>query len=154
MKCSVCGCEYDGRHCPNCTTSLLPAKDEKNRHEYVADAEVVDDTQSTAYDNRGTSSSYQFFRFDTSDTFQGSSKSGIQQLQFSALPITLIIMTLCAFQYGILAAIGFLFFYGIAAAIGMFVIVGRMLNGFAVNPWMLRICNWIICYMLVGWLAK
>lgn len=60
----------------------------------------------------------------------------------------------CLIQLGILAAIGFVVFWCIGAVIGTLLQVRRTLNRQPTNPWIWRIANWIVCLMLVSWLAE
>lgn len=60
----------------------------------------------------------------------------------------------CLVQLGILAAIGFVVFWCIGAVIGTLLQVRRTLNRQPTNPWIWRIANWLVCLMLVSWLAE
>lgn len=59
----------------------------------------------------------------------------------------------CLVQLGILAAIGFVVFWCIGAVLGAVLQVRRTLNRQPTNPWIWRIANWLVCLMLVSWLA-
>lgn len=162
MRCPICGSEYNGPHCPNCVTHLPAAREESRRQAQDAvDAEVIhdDDDQSGFRSGQWSSSSTQGFSW-TSWRSEGSGgrafSGGFQSLGGSAgmaFWITFGLMLACGFRFGVLAAIGFMVFYGIAAALGMLFTVNRLMSGFAVNPWFVRICNWTVCWLLTAWLA-
>ncbi|WP_300787392.1 hypothetical protein [uncultured Desulfovibrio sp.] len=59
----------------------------------------------------------------------------------------------CLVQLGILVAIGFVVFWCIGAVLGAVLQVRRTLNRQPTNPWIWRIANWLVCLMLVSWLA-
>lgn len=73
----------------------------------------------------------------------------------SSLPsvITLLLTLGMGFQHGFLAALGFLFFSLLGSAFALFFVLRRFLEGRAINPWVARIVNWVLCYFLVTWLA-
>ena len=60
----------------------------------------------------------------------------------------------CLVQLGILAAIGFVVFWCVGAVVGTLLQVRRTLNRQPTNPWLWRIANWLVCLMLVSWLAE
>lgn len=59
----------------------------------------------------------------------------------------------CLGQYGVLAAIGFGLFYLVGSAIGTLREARALVEGRIFNPWVWRIGNWIVCYLLTVWLA-
>lgn len=59
----------------------------------------------------------------------------------------------CLFSLGLLAAIGFVVFWCIGAVLGTLLQVRRALNRQPTNPWYWRIANWLVCLLLVSWLA-
>lgn len=59
----------------------------------------------------------------------------------------------CLFTLGLLAAIGFVVFWCIGAVLGALLQVRRTLNRQPTNPWYWRIANWLVCLLLVHWLA-
>ncbi len=67
--------------------------------------------------------------------------------------ITLVLFFTCLFQWGFLAALGFIFFYIICAGIGFYYNLRRMVSGYAPTPWLTRIVSWIVCLGLVSWLV-
>lgn len=68
--------------------------------------------------------------------------------------ITLGLFLGCLVQLGILAAIGFVVFWCVGAVVGALLQVRRTLNRQPTNPWIWRIANWLVCLMLVSWLAE
>ena len=60
----------------------------------------------------------------------------------------------CLVQLGILAAIGFVVFWCVGAVVGTLLQVRRTLNRQPTNPWIWRVANWLVCLMLVSWLAE
>ena len=58
-----------------------------------------------------------------------------------------------AFKYGILAAIGFLVFAGVGRLITFFLTVQHWMEGKALNPWVLHVVTWGVCWLLVAWLS-
>lgn len=182
MRCHICGSDYDGPHCPHCVTHLPApsAQAEQAGEKRVVDAEIVHDGQHSGGQsgqsgfhsqrwNSGSSQGFTWTSWQSSGSgkeenggngggagFGGFSPFGGAQGQFSGLPfwITFGLMLACGVQYGFLAAIGFLFFYVLGSALGMFFTVSRLLNGMAINPWAVRICNWAACWLLTTWLAR
>lgn len=59
----------------------------------------------------------------------------------------------CLFSLGLLAAIGFVVFWCVGAVLGTLLQVRRTLNRQPTNPWYWRIANWLVCLLLVYWLA-
>ena len=56
-----------------------------------------------------------------------------------------------AFKYGILAAIGFLVFAGVGRLITFFMTIRNWMEGRAINPWVLHVATWCLCWLLVAW---
>lgn len=71
----------------------------------------------------------------------------------SASLITLVLLIFCGFSYGLLAAIGFIFFYAIFSLVSYFIMFNLLMRGINIHPNIFRIANWILCTMLVAWLS-
>lgn len=67
--------------------------------------------------------------------------------------ITLGLFLLALVQYGLLAAIGFMFFYAIGSVWGTIYQAKKLVEGIVTNPWGWRIWNWVISFLLTVWLA-
>lgn len=67
--------------------------------------------------------------------------------------ITLCIFMACLFQWGLLAAIGFIVFHTIGNIISSIHSARQLMRGFMYNIWNLRIINWLISFFLTAWLA-
>ena len=67
--------------------------------------------------------------------------------------ITAFLLIVVLVRFGFLAGLGFLFFYVIGAAFGTFQLIRRIAEGKAVYPWLWRIANWAIAFLLAGWLS-
>lgn len=67
--------------------------------------------------------------------------------------ITAFLLIVVLVRFGFLAGLGFLFFYVIGAAFGTVQLIRRMAEGKAVYPWLWRIGNWAVSFVLAGWLS-
>lgn len=67
--------------------------------------------------------------------------------------ITLSIFFACLFQWGLLAAIGFIVFHTIGSVLSSIHTARQLIRGLPYNIWSLRICNWIISFFITAWLA-
>lgn len=67
--------------------------------------------------------------------------------------ITVFLLIVVLVRFGFLAGLGFLFFYVIGAAFGTLQLIRRIAEGKAVYPWLWRIANWAIAFLLAGWLS-
>ena len=67
--------------------------------------------------------------------------------------ITAFLLIVVLIRFGFLAGLGFLFFYVIGAAFGTVQLIRRMAEGKAVYPWLWRIGNWAVSFVLAGWLS-
>ena len=78
-----------------------------------------------------------------------------QGLPPACLPtlITLVLALVVAFQFGILAAIGFLVFAAISRLLIFFMSIRHFLEGRFFNPWVPHLISWFICWLLVAWLS-
>lgn len=169
-------CEHCGRTagdptppCPRCPDvrstehSSSPAVPESDtgspKATTVVDAEVVNEGEARSGQKSFTCVTgdngrvrYSFASWNVGGTAGGTGgfSGGV-----SCLPgcITLFLMALCAVQFGVLAAVGFLFFYLIGSWIAIFAGLQRAMRGKLTNPWLPRIFNWGTCWLLVGWLS-
>ena len=148
MICPNCRAEIpdDRQACTTCGTPIL--------HPRVVDAEIIppdhagqSDAQDTQYRHapQGVHFSRVFYT-----TFP--SREGIPP---ACLPtfISLGLALAAAFKYGILAAIGFLVFAGVGRLITFFLTVQHWMEGKALNPWVLHVVTWGVCWLLVAWLS-
>ncbi len=165
MRCEHCGRTAGDAtppcpHCPDAHDADLPVRADAGREtpRAVIEPEVVDEREShggqgyfsrTTQENGGTR-----FTF-ASWNVNGNMGSGGLAGGNSCLPgcITLFMLALCTVQFGVLAAVGFLFFYMIGSWIAIFAGLQRVMQGRTVNPWIPRVINWIVCWLLVGWLS-
>lgn len=67
--------------------------------------------------------------------------------------VTAILAIVVLFRFGFLACLGFLFFYAVGAAVGTVRLIRRMAEGKSLNPWLWRIGNWAVAFLLAGWLS-
>lgn len=67
--------------------------------------------------------------------------------------ITLVLFLVCLSQFGLLAAIGFVFFHIVGSIAGSIRAMRRLVEGRQPNPWSWRLGNWFISFMLTAWLA-
>lgn len=147
-------------HCPHCAGALDPQKPP------VIDAELVNDSRPSASDSRegfGQNAGWQVNQqsyqkgqrynrvFYTSFPGNGQTE-GLSQS--CVVTVVMLALTLGAgFQYGFLAALGFLVFAGIGRAVTFVVFMRRLLEGRHINPWLLHGTTWFICWLLVAWLS-
>lgn len=68
--------------------------------------------------------------------------------------VTLLLAAVCAVQFGILSAIGFLVFYAIGSGMGFFWRVRCLMQGKNISPWFFRVGAWIVASLLVVWLSQ
>lgn len=66
---------------------------------------------------------------------------------------TCFVFFLCLFQWGLLAAIGFIVFHTIGNVIASVYSARRLMRGIICNVWSLRAANWIISFFITAWLA-
>lgn len=67
--------------------------------------------------------------------------------------ITLTLFFACLFQWGLLAAIGFIVFHTIGSVISSIHTARQLVRGLSYNIWNLRICNWVISFFITAWLS-
>lgn len=67
--------------------------------------------------------------------------------------ISLTIFFACLFQWGLLAAIGFIVFHTLGSVISSIHTARQLMRGLPYNIWSLRICNWVISFFITAWLA-
>ena len=65
--------------------------------------------------------------------------------------ITFGFFMLALIQYGLLAAIGFMFFYIVGSVIGTVYQARKLVEGILTNPWGWRFWNWGISFLLTVW---
>lgn len=127
-----------------------------NDKEKVYDAEVIHEEY---HYNDATSSGG---RRNGGDGFRATSWSwtsmrgglgGFDAASRYAPAVTIFLLFVVLFRFGFLAGLGFLFFYAIGAAVGTVQLVRRMAEGKSVNPWLWRIGNWAVAFLLAGWLS-
>ena len=68
---------------------------------------------------------------------------------FISLALFIVTTSYC----GLLGGIGFLFFHILIALAGSVIAARKLLSGHYFNIWQWRICNWLVSFMLVFWLA-
>lgn len=165
MRCEHCGRTVGDAtppcpHCPAVHADNTPAGTDAGRDtpRTVIDPEVVDERESggerqffsrTTRESGGTR--YTFASWNVN----GNRGSGGFVGGGSCLPgcITLFMPVLCAVQFGVLAAVGFLFFYMIGSGIAIFAGLQRVMQGRTLNPWIPRVINWGVSWLLAGWLS-
>lgn len=67
--------------------------------------------------------------------------------------VTIALAAVCAVQFGILSAIGFLVFYALGSGMGFFWRVRCLMQGKNVSPWFFRVGAWLVSSLLVVWLS-
>lgn len=67
--------------------------------------------------------------------------------------VTLVLFLVCLFQFGFLAALGFVFFHVLFGVLGSVQATSRMMTGEGFNIWLWRLGNWIFSFLLTVWLA-
>ncbi|WP_374290229.1 hypothetical protein [Desulfovibrio desulfuricans] len=77
------------------------------------------------------------------------------QDQTGCLPpcITFALFMVCLAQFGFLAGIGFVFFHTIGSVMGVLRDVRQFSIGRQPNPWIWRLGNWGLSFLLTAWLA-
>ncbi|MDO5537632.1 MAG: hypothetical protein Q4F72_08900 [Desulfovibrionaceae bacterium] len=123
----------------------------------VVDAEVISDVsgyRQTKYSRTESSwtGSGQGGPRVTYFSMVGPSSPGHQGMPVATI-ITLGLIFGCLFQWGFLAALGFVFFYIICSAVGIYCNLQTVLRGRVPNPWISRLCAWGVSLMLVSWLV-
>lgn len=114
---------------------------------YVHEAEIVDnEPQKTHQSESGRNFHYQ----NIGPTFVG------YPLNLGGcfpMIITFMLFIICLAQFGALAGIGFLVFHIIGSILGSLRGARIMMLGYLWNPWMWRIGNWCVSFLLTVWLA-
>ena len=67
--------------------------------------------------------------------------------------ITFAIFLVCLAQFGFLAGLGFVFFHTIGSIAGTLRQMRLMTAGVMPNPWLWRMGNWILSFLVTVWLA-
>lgn len=67
--------------------------------------------------------------------------------------ITFAIFLVCLAQFGFLAGLGFVFFHTIGSVAGTLRQMRLMTTGVMPNPWLWRMGNWVLSFLLTAWLA-
>ncbi|SDF70929.1 hypothetical protein [Desulfovibrio legallii] len=67
--------------------------------------------------------------------------------------ITFALFLVCLAQFGFLAGLGFVFFHTVGAVLGALSSVRRMAAGHVPNPWVWRLGNWAVSFLITVWLA-
>lgn len=67
--------------------------------------------------------------------------------------ITLVIFFACWSQYGFLAALGFIFFHVVFGIAGSVQASRNLMAGRPFNPWLWRLGNWFLSFIITVWLA-
>lgn len=139
MRCPHCHAEIpDGTAvCPACGRPARPNGD-------VIEPELLDGN------NRPIQPEHRQF----SRIFYTTFPSG-QGMPPACLPtiVTLALALVAAFQFGLLAAIGFLVFAAIGRALTFFMTIRHLLEGRFFNPWVPHVVTWVVCWLLVAWLS-
>lgn len=115
----------------------------------VVDAEIIDDGDYHARRNNGWSGGY---RVHNVFPVYGNGLFMADTGCFAAM-ISLFLFLACLVQWGLLAAIGFLFFHITGSIIGAFRASRYLMAGYPYNPWIWRCGNWIISFLLTAWLS-
>ena len=67
--------------------------------------------------------------------------------------ITFTLFLVCLAQFGFLAGLGFVFFHTVGAVLGALSEVRRLAAGRVSNPWLWRLGNWAVSFLITVWLA-
>lgn len=67
--------------------------------------------------------------------------------------VTFALFFVCLSQFGLLAGIGFAVFHVAGSIAGSIRSMRRLMEGRPVNPWVWRLGNWFVSFMLTAWLA-
>lgn len=122
----------------------------------VITPEVVDDSRQGQKQQTFTGSGDSRFTYATWNAGgMGGMGAGSLVARDGCLPgmITLLLTAVCAVQFGVLSAIGFLVFYAITSGVGFFLRVRALMQGTNINPWLFRVGAWLASSVLVVWLS-
>lgn len=67
--------------------------------------------------------------------------------------ISFALFLVCLVQFGVLAGIGFVFFHIVGSVAGSLREMRELMQGRRPNPWVWRIGNWFVSFLLVAWLS-
>ncbi len=67
--------------------------------------------------------------------------------------ISFVLFLVCLVQFGVLAGIGFVFFHILGSVAGSLREMRQLMLGRKPNPWVWRIGNWFVSFLLVAWLS-
>ncbi|WP_241159600.1 hypothetical protein [Desulfovibrio sp. ZJ200] len=67
--------------------------------------------------------------------------------------ISFVLFLVCLVQFGVLAGIGFVFFHLLGSVAGSLREMRQLMLGRKPNPWVWRIGNWFVSFLLVAWLS-
>lgn len=153
--------------CPHCQHSDIPDASTRCPHcdqalgqPPVIEAELVDESQTSSWsvhqqsqrqsfqDGQGQRYSRVFYT-----SFPGNAQTD-KLSQSCMVSLVMLALTLGAgFQYGFLAALGFLVFAGIGRAVTFVIFMRRLLEGRPISVWALHGLTWLVCWLLVAWLS-
>lgn len=135
---------------------------EYNDPKNVVDAEIVTDVT----DASGSSGSYEhhhqqtYYRVHSDGTHTEytifsamNPKDDHYPQRHLSFVVTLILFLFCLFQWGFLAALGFIFFYIVGYCISVYFTFKNILEGKMPNIWLYRAAIWGISLLLVSWLV-
>ena len=129
-------------------TGAYGAPDSSTQSRKPLEAEIVESPQSS-YEGRGNGpGNRRRIYAGRTITFAPIDNSGCL-----AAFITLCIFMACLFQWGLLAAIGFIVFHTIGNIISSIHSARQLMRGFMYNIWNQRIINWLISFFITAWLS-
>lgn len=123
-----------------------------NNDKDIIDVEIVDEGNDTSNGQSQHTRTYQSCgrrcgtTFFTMTQFQSPGHQGMMP----ASTVTLILFFICLFQWGFLAALGFIFFYAMGAILGSVYTMRQVMQGRVPNPWFWRLGNWFVSMAIVS----
>lgn len=159
MRCPHCHADIpDGTSpCPVCHRPTEPA-------DKVLEPELVDDRRQPFHPGSSTGGS--LGSPAGSAGYGAGGPGGFNRIFYTTFPsgqgmppaclptiITLVLALAAAFEYGLLAAIGFLVFAAIGRVLTFFLTIRHFLEGRFFHPWLPHVVTWVICWLLVAWLS-
>lgn len=132
-----------------------PAIPERESGRGAIEPEIMGEEDNSWSSAGSANSSYKRKAWGTYRTYMGRTITfaPIDNTGCMAALITLTIFFACLFQWGLLAAIGFLVFHTIGSAICSIHSARQLVRGLPYNIWSLRLCNWIVSFFITAWLA-
>lgn len=140
--------------CPRCMSNLAVGQNEnrQNNADKILEPELVDPLSASQNTKESSSNNSDYQRFGNI-FFSSVKDGGYQRNGCTPILITFGLAVGILVTYGFFAMLGFIFFSSIISIFTFLLTIRQLLNNRFLNPWILRILNWFLSWVLVAWLS-